>query len=102
MPNIEKNITSVERRLQQAAREADRNPDDILLLAVSKTQTSAQVRLAIDAGLGSFGENYLEEAIRKIEQLKGRSINWHFIGSLQSNKTKQAAENFSWVHTVDR
>ena len=59
MANIENNTTSVQRRLQQAARDAGRNPEDILLLAVSKTRTSAQVRMAVDSGLSSFGENYL-------------------------------------------
>ena len=102
MPNIENNITAVQRRLQQAARDADRNPDDILLLAVSKTRTSAQVNLAHQAGINSFGENYLQDALDKIELLKSQSLDWHFIGPLQSNKTKQAAENFAWVHSVDR
>jgi pyridoxal phosphate enzyme (YggS family) len=102
MPNIENNITAVQRRLQQAARDAGRSPEDILLLAVSKTRTSAQVRRAVDAGLQSFGENYLQEAIDKIDQLKDCNLDWHFIGPLQSNKTRQAAEHFHWVHSVDR
>ena len=83
MPNIENNITAVQRRLQQAARDADRNPDDILLLAVSKTRTSAQVNLAHQAGINSFGENYLQEALDKIELLKSQSLDWHF--SIKSN-----------------
>ena len=102
MANIENNTTSVQRRLQQAACDAGRNPEDILLLAVSKTRTSAQVKLALDSGLSSFGENYLQEAVEKIEQLHGLGISWHFIGPLQSNKTRQVAELFAWVHTVDR
>ena len=102
MTNIESNTTSVQRRLQQAACDAGRNPEDILLLAVSKTRTSAQVKLALDAGLSSFGENYLQEALEKIEQLHGLGISWHFIGPLQSNKTRQVAEHFAWVHTLDR
>jgi len=102
MANIENNTTSVQRRLQQAACDAGRNPEDILLLAVSKTRTSAQVKLALDSGLSSFGENYLQEALEKIEQLHGLGISWHFIGPLQSNKTRQVAEHFAWVHTVDR
>jgi len=102
MANIEINTTSVKRRLQQAARDAGRNPEDILLLAVSKTRTSAQVRLAVDSGLSSFGENYLQEAVEKIDQLTDLSISWHFIGPLQSNKTRQVAEHFDWIHTVDR
>jgi pyridoxal phosphate enzyme (YggS family) len=102
MANIENNTTSVQRRLQQAARDAGRNPEDILLLAVSKTRTSAQVKAAVDCGLSSFGENYLQEAIEKIEQLRGLDISWHFIGPLQSNKSRQVAEHFDWVHSVDR
>ena len=102
MANIEINTISVQRRLQQAARDAGRNPEDILLLAVSKTRTSAQVRLAVDSGLSSFGENYLQEAVEKIDQLTDLSISWHFIGPLQSNKTRQVAEHFDWIHTVDR
>jgi pyridoxal phosphate enzyme (YggS family) len=102
MANIENNTTSVQRRLQQAARDAGRNPEDILLLAVSKTRTSAQVKAAVDYGLSSFGENYLQEAIEKIEQLRGLDISWHFIGPLQSNKSRQVAKHFDWVHSVDR
>ena len=102
MPNIENNITAVQRRLQQAARDAGRNPEDILLLAVSKTRSSAQVSLAQSAGIQSFGENYLQEASDKITQLGGQGLDWHFIGPLQSNKTRQVAEQFAWVHTVDR
>ena len=102
MANIENNTTSVQRRLQQAARDAGRNPEDILLLAVSKTRTSAQVRTAMESGLSSFGENYLQEAIEKIAQLSNSAISWHFIGPLQSNKSRQVAEHFDWVHTVDR
>ena len=102
MANIENNTTSVQRRLQQAARDAGRNPEDILLLAVSKTRTSAQVRTAMESGLSSFGENYLQEAVEKIAQLSNSAISWHFIGPLQSNKTRQVAEHFDWVHTVDR
>lgn len=102
MANIENNTTSVQRRLQQAARDAGRNPEDILLLAVSKTRTSAQVRTAMESGLSSFGENYLQEAVEKIAQLSNSAISWHFIGPLQSNKSRQVAEHFDWVHTVDR
>lgn len=102
MTNIESNTTSVQRRLQQAACDAGRNPEDILLLAVSKTRTSAQVRTAMESGLSSFGENYLQEAVEKIAQLSNSAISWHFIGPLQSNKTRQVAEHFDWVHTVDR
>jgi pyridoxal phosphate enzyme (YggS family) len=102
MLNIENNVTAVQRRLQQAARDAGRNPEDILLLAVSKTRSSAQVSIAQSAGIHSFGENYLQEASDKIAKLGCHGLDWHFIGPLQSNKTRQVAELFAWVHTVDR
>ena len=102
MSTIETNITAVQRRLQQAAGDAGRNPADIQLLAVTKTRNSAQISRAMDAGVSCFGENYLQEAMDKIEQLGDKRLEWHFIGPLQSNKTRQAAENFAWVHAVDR
>ncbi|MBT5577948.1 MAG: YggS family pyridoxal phosphate-dependent enzyme [Porticoccaceae bacterium] len=102
MPNIDNNIIHVQRRLQQAARDAGRNPEDVLLLAVSKTRSSPQLAEAIKSGITSFGENYLQEAAPKISELQKHRLDWHFIGPLQSNKTRQVAELFSWVHTVDR
>ena len=74
----------------------------MLLLAVSKTRTSTQIKAALAAGITSFGENYLQEALEKIDQLSSAELDWHFIGPLQSNKTRLAAENFSWIHSVDR
>lgn len=102
MPIIKNNISSIQRRLQQAAIDADRSPDEVLLLAVSKTRTSTQIKAALAAGITSFGENYLQEALEKIDQLSSAELDWHFIGPLQSNKTRLAAENFSWIHSVDR
>ena len=102
MPTIQENITAVQKRLQQAASDAGRNPAEIQLLAVSKTRNIAQISQAITAGVFCFGENYLQEAMDKIDQLDDSKLDWHFIGPLQSNKTRQAAENFAWVHTVDR
>lgn len=102
MQSIANNITSVQRRLQQAACDAGRNPNDILLMAVSKTRTHHDICQAFEAGLQSFGENYLQEAVAKIAVLAEKPIEWHFIGPLQSNKTRLAAENFHWVHSVDR
>lgn len=102
MPTIKNNISSIQRRLQQAASDADRTPNEVLLLAVSKTRTSAQITQALEAGLTNFGENYLQEALEKIDSLSAAELDWHFIGPLQSNKTRLAAENFSWVHSVDR
>ena len=76
--------------------------DEILLLAVSKSKPANVVHEAFLAGQKSFGENYLQEALTKQQQLKDLVINWHFIGPIQSNKTQAIAENFSWVHGVDR
>ena len=102
MPTIQENITAVQKRLQQAASDAGRNPAEIQLLPVSKTRNIAQISQAITSGVFCFGENYLQEAMDKIDQLDDSKLDWHFIGPLQSNKTRQAAENFAWVHTVDR
>lgn len=76
--------------------------DEILLVAVSKTQPASAIREAFLAGQKSFGENYLQEALTKQQALKDLNIDWHFIGPIQSNKTKPIAENFNWVHGVDR
>jgi pyridoxal phosphate enzyme (YggS family) len=110
MPKIENNISVVTQRVEQAARDAKRDPTEILLLAVSKTRSAEDIRCAIDAGLTNFGENYVQEALEKIavlnkelaEELGRENLHWHFIGPLQSNKTRVVAENFDWVHSVDR
>ena len=95
-------IAALRSRLKVAAAEAQRPVSEVTLLAVSKTRTSEQVTQANVSGLTSFGENYLQEALEKIAELEGENLCWHFIGPLQSNKTRNAAENFSWVHSVDR
>ena len=74
----------------------------VTLVAVSKTKPASDLQQAIDEGQRHFGENYLQEALDKIESLKGQDLIWHFIGPIQSNKTKQIAQNFDWVHSVDR
>jgi pyridoxal phosphate enzyme (YggS family) len=102
MTCLEKNISSVKARIEQSAASVGRNLSAIQLLAVSKTRTSEEVEIALSQGLNAFGENYVQEALDKIHKLASLPIEWHFIGPLQSNKTKQVAENFSWVHTVDR
>ena len=102
MPNIENNITLVTARVNQAAIAAGRSPDEILLLAVSKTRSAEDIRSAINAGIREFGENYLQEAVEKIAQLAAEYVQWHFIGPIQSNKTRLVAENFRWTHSVDR
>lgn len=82
-------------------RAIDKN-QQVTLIAVSKTKPIADLQQAIDAGQRHFGENYLQEALDKIEALKEQQLIWHFIGPIQSNKTKKIAENFDWVHSVDR
>lgn len=89
-------------RVRLAAAKSQREPGSIGILAVSKTRSADEVRLAAGLGLRAFGENYLQEALEKIEQLTDLELEWHFIGPIQSNKTRAIAENFAWVHSVDR
>ena len=103
MINIKDNITYIEQQIIQACQKNERLSKDVCLLAVSKTKPNKLIEQAYQAGQRDFGENYLQEAIIKIAQLKSLSdICWHFIGPIQSNKTKQIAENFDWVHSVAR
>lgn len=92
----------VRREIEDAARAACRKPADISLLAVSKQQPSAAIRVLAEAGQLDFGESYLQEALPKIRELRDLNLIWHFIGQIQSNKTRAIAENFQWVHTLDR
>ena len=103
MSSIADNIRSVTRRIQKATLAAGREPDSVRLLAVSKTRPPEDLRAAAAAGQTAFGENYLQEALDKIAVLADLpDIQWHFIGPIQSNKTRQIAEAFAWVHSVDR
>ena len=103
MNTIEAALKQVRARMHAAARAAGRDPADVRLLAVSKTFGADAVRAAHAAGQRAFGENYVQEALGKIEATRGLAgIEWHCIGPLQSNKTRQVAEHFDWVHTVDR
>ncbi|MCG7200844.1 YggS family pyridoxal phosphate-dependent enzyme [Marinobacter pelagius] len=103
MSSIADNIGSVTRRIQKATLAAGRAPDSVRLLAVSKTRSPEDLREAFAAGQTAFGENYLQEALEKIEALSELAgIEWHFIGPIQSNKTRQIASSFAWVHSVDR
>ena len=96
------NIAKVRSRVRESAEKCQRQESDILLLAVSKTRTADDIRRAVDCGLRHFGENYLQEALDKIAQLEDLDLVWHFIGPLQSNKTRPIATHFDWVHSVDR
>ena len=93
---------SVLDQIQQACGRVQRDPASVQLLAVSKTHPSQSLRQMYQAGQRSFGENYLQEAMTKIDELQDLEIEWHFIGHVQRNKTKHLAEKFDWVHGVDR
>jgi pyridoxal phosphate enzyme (YggS family) len=96
-------LQSVRARIARAAETAGRDPDSVRLLAVSKLQPASMVRAAFAAGQREFGENYVQEGIDKIDALADLpGLDWHFIGQLQGNKTREVAERFDWVHTVDR
>lgn len=99
---IAHNLAAVRQRIRDAALRYERPPDDITLLAVSKTVDAARIRRVYGCGQTQFGENYLQEALAKIATLKDLPIEWHFIGRLQSNKTKPVAESFAWVHGIER
>jgi pyridoxal phosphate enzyme (YggS family) len=98
--SIRTNLAAVQERIAQAARRAGRNPQDITLVAVSKTVNPSKIETAITCGHMSFGENYLQEARQKIAILPATLV-WHFIGHLQSNKAKAAAELFQTIQTID-
>lgn len=106
MSTIEQNLQAVRGAIAQAALEAQRAPADVTLLAVSKTFGADAVLDAVRAGQAAFGENYLQEALDKIAAVKlalpQGGPAWHFIGPIQSNKTRPIAEHFDWVHTVER
>ena len=93
---------SVLDQIQLACGRVQRDPASVQLLAVSKTHPSQSLREMYQAGQRSFGENYLQEALTKIDELQDLDIAWHFIGHVQRNKTKHLAEKFDWVHGVDR
>ena len=98
MDAIADNLAVIRQRIATAAQKAGRAPDSVLLLAVSKTKTVAQIEAAYAAGQRLFGENYVQEAVDKIHALEHLPLEWHFIGAIQSNKTRLIAEHFAWVH----
>jgi len=103
MTHIKDNLAKVELQISKACQRANRSIDDVCLLAVSKTKPTSLIEQAYLAGQRAFGESYIQEAVEKIQQLIHlKDIDWHFIGPIQSNKTRHVAENFSWVHSVDR
>lgn len=101
--NIKDNLSQINNLISNACHHANRPVKQVHLLAVSKTKPSDLIRQAYQAGQKQFGENYVQEAIEKIAELQDLDdICWHFIGPIQSNKTRDIATNFSWVHSVDR
>ena len=102
MTAIASNLQAVNRAIAEAAQTAQRRAENVMLLAVSKTFPAAAVRAAYEAGQRAFGESYVQEALDKIAALRDLPLEWHFIGPIQSNKTRAIAENFSWAHGVDR
>ena len=102
MSTIAGNIARVEARIRAAALAVQRDVTSIHLLAVSKTKPAGALREAHAAGIRDFGENYLQEALGKQADLTDLPLSWHFIGPIQSNKTRAIAEHFAWVHSVDR
>ncbi|MGQ9648375.1 MAG: YggS family pyridoxal phosphate-dependent enzyme [Thermodesulfobacteriota bacterium] len=100
MASIKENCLKVMERIEKAARRAGRDPAEVKLVAVSKTVGATRIREAIEAGVSILGENYVQEAQKKIEEI-GRAVSWHFIGHLQSNKAKYAVRLFDMIHSID-
>jgi pyridoxal phosphate enzyme (YggS family) len=101
MRSIHDNLQAVQARIARAAAAAGRDPRSVTLLAVSKTHPAALVEQALAAGQRAFGENYVQEAVEKMDVLAGSSIEWHLVGPLQSNKTRLVAARFDWVHSIE-
>ncbi|MGO9934767.1 MAG: YggS family pyridoxal phosphate-dependent enzyme [Steroidobacteraceae bacterium] len=100
--NLTVHVNQVRSGMRRAAIAAGRDPSSVVLVAVTKGKSAVQIRLAATAGVTDFGENYLQEALPKMDQLADLRLIWHFIGRIQSNKTRAIAERFDWVHSVDR
>ncbi len=98
--SIEENITEVKRRVEEAAKKAGRNPEDVLILAVSKTIDVPRIKEAVECGLNSLGENRVQEIMDKYEPM-GEGINWHLIGHLQTNKVKYIIDKVCLIHSVE-
>ncbi|MDR9466951.1 YggS family pyridoxal phosphate-dependent enzyme [Marinospirillum sp.] len=99
---IAQHIAKVRQQVEQACHKFARNPIQVKILAVSKKQPATAIREAAATGQKAFGENYLQEGLQKQQELADLDLEWHFVGPIQSNKTRDLAENFAWVHTLDR
>jgi hypothetical protein len=102
MTDIGANLKSIRERIVAACARSGRDPLSVCLIGVSKTVPASLVRAGVEAGLAVLGENYVQEARSKMEELSNLAVSWHFIGHLQSNKARVAVESFDWIHTVDR
>ena len=102
MNNLKENLNNVRARVASACTKAGRDPAEIAILAVSKKHRADRIAALYQLGQSSFGENYVQEAVAKIERVTHTDIEWHFIGPLQSNKTREVAQHFHWVQSVDR
>lgn len=100
--NLIQRYHSVKQDIENACSDTDRTPDSVALLAVSKKHPAASIKTLYEHGQRAFGENYVQEGTDKVSALSQLDIQWHFIGPIQSNKTRLVAENFHWVHTIDR
>lgn len=102
MTDITDHLAEIVERVARATRDAGRAPGSVTIVAVSKQQSSTAIAAAHRCGIENFGESYVQEALPKMTELAQLALTWHFIGKLQTNKTRTVAERFSWVHTVDR
>lgn len=100
--SIAQRVDTTRQRIRAACERSGRQPEEVTLIAVSKTWPLADLRAAVAAGVTDLGENYVQEAVDKFDQWPGETPTWHFIGPLQSNKTRAIAERFDWVQSVDR
>lgn len=101
-PDYRTRLTDLRGRLRDCATAAGRGPESVGLIAVSKTRSVDEIRILAQAGQRHFGENYVQEALPKMDTLRDLGLTWHFIGPLQSNKTAEVAASFDWVHSIDR
>jgi pyridoxal phosphate enzyme (YggS family) len=100
--NLTAHVNQVRSRIRDAALAASRDPDSVTLIAVTKGKSAETIRQAATAGVTDFGENYIKEAIAKLDELGALEVRWHYIGQIQSNKTRAIAQRFAWVHSLDR
>ena len=102
MINIKNNIIKIKESILNLELKLNRKKNSVNLMAVSKMQDAEKIREAFNSGQKDFGENYLQESLSKISELRDTGITWHFIGKIQSNKSKLIAENYDWVHSIDK